>query len=148
MGDRSTTGSRQRYMGKLCLSEDVEALVADPSFRDTDTGELLALMAERYDFALRRHDGYVLPVDAVPDDFRGPAMPKLALRLAQHDFLSWGDSGDDFENSLNAVAIDRAAVSLVRSPETWADWGSVPDTPQHLKQLWQVLVRYGMPQVM
>jgi hypothetical protein len=68
----------------------------------------------------------------VPDDFRGPAMPRLARRIA----------GDGV---LDAAVIGAAEASLCSRPESWRDWGSYEETLQHLKQLWHVLVHYGAP---
>ncbi|MET8066789.1 DUF3626 domain-containing protein [Micromonospora sp. NPDC005313] len=39
----------------------------------------------------------------------------------------------------------RAAASVVREPQRWADRGPAEVTLQHLKQLWHVLVRFGAP---
>ncbi|WP_328824235.1 DUF3626 domain-containing protein [Verrucosispora sioxanthis] len=46
---------------------------------------------------------------------------------------------------LHAALIGRAAASVVTDPGRWADRGPIPDTMQHLKQLWHVLVRFGAP---
>jgi len=64
------------------LRQDVELLVADPAFAETATGTILREVASTYRIPLRWHSGFQLPVDNVPDDFRGPAMPLLAQRLA------------------------------------------------------------------
>jgi hypothetical protein len=121
--------------GDVSLGEDAEALVADPSFEDTLTGVVLHAIAERYALRLIWHQGFELDVDAVPADFRGPAMPDLARRLE--------DGFADGRSRLNAAAIGRAAVSVHREPERWLDWADPVDTLQHLKQLWHVLVRHG-----
>jgi hypothetical protein len=52
--------------GPLPLT-DVEALVTDPAFNATPTGDTLAAAAERYGFALEAHAGYTLAVDRIPD---------------------------------------------------------------------------------
>jgi Protein of unknown function (DUF3626) len=121
--------------GRIELSCDVEALVADPAFDDTATGEALRALCERHGLALERHPGFVLATPAVPSDFRGPRMPDLAARVDDRFARMHGE--------LDAVAIGRAAQSLHRDPEGWSDWGTVDETLQHLKQLWHVLVRYG-----
>ncbi|BFH14278.1 DUF3626 domain-containing protein [Paenibacillus melissococcoides] len=46
---------------------------------------------------------------------------------------------------LDANAIGKAARSLARHPELWADWGTPGETWQLLKQLWHVLARFGHP---
>jgi hypothetical protein len=52
--------------------------------------------------------GFQLPAKAVPDDFRGPAMPRLARRIA----------GDGI---LNAAVIGSAEATLHSQPESWLD---------------------------
>jgi len=117
--------------GPINLGRDVECFVADPSFSASATGAVLAELARRYDIPLHWHCGFRLAVRDVPDDFRGPAMPRLAQRIAGID------------GTLDAAVIGRAAASLYRQPEAWLDWGSRGDALQHLKQLWHVLVHYG-----
>ncbi|WP_223256693.1 DUF3626 domain-containing protein [Micromonospora endophytica] len=123
--------------GELRLARDVAELVVDPSFRDTDTGTLLTDTARRYGFPLRWHAGFVLPVQQVDAEFRGPAIPQLAARV-HAEFARPGEP-------LHAALIGRAAASTVTEPHRWADRGPIADTRQHLKQLWHVLVRYGTP---
>lgn len=123
--------------GDVALASDVEAIVADPSFRGTRIGERLAALASRYHVALHWHHGFQLAASDVPDDFRGPKMPPLARRVVR-DFAT-------VPGHLDAHAIGDAARSLARHPELWADWGTPGETWQHLKQLWHVLARFGHP---
>ncbi|SBT41209.1 DUF3626 domain-containing protein [Micromonospora auratinigra] len=123
--------------GELSLARDVEAIVADPSFRGTAAGRLLAGIAARHGFALQWHGGFELPVEGVDADFRGPAIPLLAARV-HAEFARPGEP-------VHAALIGRAAASVVTEPQRWADRGPVADTLQHLKQLWHVLVRFGAP---
>lgn len=119
--------------GAIDLHRDVELLVVDPSFAPTATGALLRELASRCAIPLRWHCGFRLPVRDVPDDFRGPAMPRLAQRIAGKD------------GTLDAAAIGSAAASLREHPDAWRDWGSYADALERLKQLWHVLVHYGSP---
>ncbi|TCC00661.1 DUF3626 domain-containing protein [Micromonospora zingiberis] len=123
--------------GEVDLSRDVRELVADPSFRGTAVGTALGAAARRHGFRLRWHAGFSLPVDRVDADFRGPVIPPLAARV-HAEFARPGEP-------LTAALIGRAAASLVTDPDRWADRGPVADTRQHLKQLWHVLVRFGLP---
>lgn len=121
--------------GVIDLSSDVEALVADPSYRNTPIGHLLHALCERYNLTLSWHPGFCLAVQAVPNDFRGPAMPRLAKRIDQRFGGSLG--------MLDAAIIGKAAAQLHYHSSEWSDWGTVDETFQHLKQLWHVLVKYG-----
>ncbi|MGV9767395.1 DUF3626 domain-containing protein [Micromonospora tulbaghiae] len=123
--------------GEISLARDVEALVVDPSFRGTDVGRHLAGIAGRHGLALRFHPGFVLPVDGVDAEFRGPDIPPLAARVAA-EFAGPGEP-------LHAALVGRAAASVVREPQRWADRGPAALTLQQLKQLWHVLVRFGVP---
>ena len=117
--------------GPIDLREGVEFLVADPAFDETGTGETLRALAARYDFSLRWHHGFQLAVGDVPDDFRGPEMPRLARRIAGNDGI------------INAAVIGAAEASLHQAPDLWRDWGTHEEALQHLKQLWHVLVQFG-----
>jgi hypothetical protein len=119
--------------GPLDLQEDVELLVADPAFAPTATGEMLRELASRYGLPLRWHCGFQLAVGEVSDDFRGPAMPRLARRIAGKDGM------------IDAAVIGTAEASLHEYPDMWREWGSHAEVLQHLKQLWHVLVHYGAP---
>ncbi|MGK5444398.1 DUF3626 domain-containing protein [Micromonospora sp. URMC 105] len=123
--------------GGVDLARDVEAIVVDPSFRDTDSGRSLARIAHRCGVALLFHPGFALPVEDVDPDFRGPAIPALAARV----HAEFGMPGAP----VDAALIGRAAASVVREPQRWADRGPIAGTLQHLKQLWHVLVRFGTP---
>jgi hypothetical protein len=116
------------------LSDDVEAVVVDPSFRGTATGELLEAMAKQYDFEIDWHEGFKLEVDKVPSDFRGEEMPSLAKYVAEH--VGTGQY-------IDAATIGQAAVSVVNDPEQWQEWGNVDEALQRIKYLWHILVIYG-----
>jgi hypothetical protein len=117
--------------GAIDLHRDVELLVAEPAFSETSIGSVLHELATRYEFPLHWHGGFRLAVRDVPDDFRGPEMPRLAARIAGKD------------GTLDAAVIGLAEASLYQRAEEWRDWGSQADTLQHLKQLWHVLVHHG-----
>ena len=116
----------------ISLRDDVEKLVADPSFQGTDTGEILKQMSERYGIDLSWHCGFALALDEVPSDFRGPLMPSLAKRITT-------------KSHLDVQMIGKAAASLRRNPESWSDAGGQKELLQEMKLLWHVLVKYGRP---
>jgi hypothetical protein len=118
--------------GSINLRQDIERLVIDPAFEGTSTGAILNEISCKYEMPIQYHCGFQLPVHAVPDDFRGPAMPKLARRIA----------GDGL---VDAAVIGAAEATLYSQPDLWRDWGSREETLQHLKQLWHVVVHYGAP---
>jgi hypothetical protein len=118
--------------GELLLHDDVDILVADPSFRGTDTGRTLETLCERYTIRCYWHGGFVLSPREVPIDYRGPTMPSLAERIAMDDLV-------------HAAAIGRAAMALKRDPSGWADRGGYSEVLQELKFMWHVLVRFGRP---
>jgi hypothetical protein len=113
------------------LDRDVETLVADPAFAHTRVGRSLVELADKYRFDLQWHCGFQLSVQDVPDDFRGPAMPKMAERIAGRNGI------------LDAAVIGRAAASLHHDREQWSEWGSYHDVLRLLRQLWHVLVHFG-----
>jgi hypothetical protein len=125
------TGVEAQIHGPVMLDRDVETLVADPAFADTHIGQSLVELADKYGFDLQWHCGFRLAVRDVPDDFRGPVMPKLAERIAGRD------------GTLDAAAIGRAAGSLHHDPEQWSEWGGYFDVLRFFRQLWHVLVHFG-----
>lgn len=118
--------------GPVSLREDVEVLVADPSFRRTNVGKILEQICQKYSIDLEWHKGFMLKVDSVPSDFRGPSMPSLADRIAKN-------------GTIDAYQIGLAVMNLKRNPDSWSDRGTYEEVLQELKLLWHVLVRYGNP---
>jgi Protein of unknown function (DUF3626) len=137
--------------GIVRLAEDGEALVIDPAFADTPTGEQLLAGAERYGFAAEWHPGLALPPSQVPHDVPETAGPDpmrwqafcaggRARRLAEQVVADHGATP-----RLDAASIGRAAARLVRDPESWRDWGTPPEMRDHLKDLWVIVVVHGVP---
>ncbi|MEK3703667.1 DUF3626 domain-containing protein [Paenibacillus sp. FSL R7-0198] len=116
--------------GDISLKEDVKMLVADPSFKGTQTGRILEQICLKYSIDLHWHMGFTLLVDDVPMDFRGPSLPSLAKRIAKSDLI-------------DANIIGSAAMELKQNPSHWSDRGTYKEVLQELKLLWHVLVRYG-----
>ncbi|WP_159887716.1 DUF3626 domain-containing protein [Paenibacillus puerhi] len=118
--------------GDITLQDDVEILVADPSFQGTDTGRTLERLCSKYSIELHWHKGFAIQADEVPPDFRGATMPSLAKRIA-------------IDNLVDARAVGAAVNDLKRNPELWSDRGSYEEVLQELKYMWHVLVRFGEP---
>jgi hypothetical protein len=126
------SGIEAQVHGPIDLREDVERLVADPAFRGTPIGDCLSELCRTYAIALDWHCGFRLAARDVPEDFRGPAVARLAQRIAD-------------DGHVDAAVIGAAQRSLRLRPHEWQDWGSPDETLQHLKQLWHVLVHCGAP---
>jgi hypothetical protein len=118
--------------GTVSLSDDIESLVADPSFKGTEVGRSLNNISTKFGVALKWHAGFMLKVSDVPSDFRGRSMPTLANRVAPN-------------GNLDTKMIGDSAASLRKNPNAWADRGTEKDVLQELKLLWHVLLRYGEP---
>ena len=125
------SGVEAQVHGPILLDRNVETLVADPAFVHTAVGQSLVKLADRYGFDLQWHSGFQLAVRDVPDDFRGPAMPKIAECVAGRDGI------------LDAAVIGRAAASLHYDPGQWSEWGGYFDVLRSFRQLWHVLVHFG-----
>jgi hypothetical protein len=133
MGRVLDTAIEAQVHGPIELQQDVELLVADPAFAETHTAMVLREVAQQYGIPLRWHAGFQLQAQAVPGDFRGPAVARLARRIAREDGI------------LDAAVIGTAEASLRQEPASWREWGSEADVLQLLKQLWHVMVHYGAP---
>ncbi|MEC0129135.1 DUF3626 domain-containing protein [Paenibacillus pabuli] len=116
--------------GEIRLEDDVEVLVADPSFKGTDIGNYLEQICIKYSIELFWHMGFVMRSEDVPPDFRGPTMPSLAKRIARN-------------GNIDASVIGNAVNDLKRNPDLWSDRGNYEEVLQELKYMWHVLVRYG-----
>ena len=127
------SGVEAQVHGPVLLGRDVETLVADPAYQGTRVGQTLSELAERYGVELQWHGGFRLRVRDVPDDFRGPAIPRLAERIAGK------------EGMLDAEVIGRAAASVYRQPDEWREFGDSLEVARFLRQLWHVLVHFGGP---
>ena len=78
--------------GTLRLDRDVEALVLDPSFRDTDVETAARALPGRLEW----HPGFRLPVDELGrhGDYRGPHVVRAGLEIAQDGCLDARIIGD------------------------------------------------------
>ncbi len=118
--------------GDISLKDDVELLVADPSFKNTTVGTILEQLCLKYSIQLYWHSGFALEINKVPSDFRGPSMQSLAKRIGKN-------------NIIDASQIGAAVWDLTQNQKSWSDRGTYKEVLQELKLLWHVLVRYGKP---
>jgi len=118
--------------GDISLADDVEILVADPSFEGTYIGKILEQLCLKYSIKLLWNMGFHMRYEEVPTDFRGPTMPSLAERIAKNGYI-------------DASVIGDAVNDLKRNSTKWCDRGSYDEVLQELKYLWHVLVRFGKP---
>ncbi|WP_290863817.1 DUF3626 domain-containing protein [Hamadaea sp.] len=121
--------------GVIELGRDAEAIVADPSFRGTPTGDALAKAASDAGVELLWHTGFTLSPSDVDDEFRGPETPKFAEYVCALYGVDYFD----------AEIVGRAAQSVVRTPSSWADFGPELEVLQLIKYLWHTLVAFGRP---
>lgn len=126
------TGVEAQIHGPLDMAQDVERLVADPSFVGTSTGDHLQVLCHKYGIPLDWHIGFRLAAEDVRGDFRGPAIPALAQRIAR-------------DGRIDAAVIGAAQRSLRLNPDAWRASHGYQDSLQHLKQLWHTLVHFGEP---
>ena len=118
--------------GDISLSQDVDALVADPSFKDSAPGACLLDIGRKFGIDIHWHAGFAMPPEDVPADFRGASMPFLAKRVAPN-------------GALDARKIGEAAASLRKNFSAWADIGNEKDVLEKLRHLWHILLRFGEP---
>jgi Protein of unknown function (DUF3626) len=121
--------------GLIDLAVDAEAIVVDPSFHGTLTGDLLHETAAHAGIALEWHCGFEIAAADVPADFREPETPAFAREVC--DRL-------EVAGRYDAAVVGRAAASVIRDPDSWAGWGTQEDLRQQVKYLWHVLVAFGI----
>jgi hypothetical protein len=121
--------------GPVQLSDDVEALVLDSSFRSSGCGTATAaaLLTSRYGVRVEWRAGFRLAPGAVPPEFRGPEVPTLAFALCKRH------GADEIDPAL----IGAAARDVVADPAAWHEWGGPVEALQVLKYLWHCLVQFG-----
>ena len=118
--------------GEVSISEDMDALVVDASFRDSTWQPVLSAFCQQYDLQLIWSPALRLAVDQVPRDYRGSLMPTLARLVSAQDCLT-------------AVDIGRAAADFACGKHPSGLKLSPLELAQQLKLLWHVLLRFGQP---
>jgi len=116
--------------GRLDLTEDVVAVVLDPSFDGTSVEDDLRRAANQFGFSLEWHEGSQMSAAEIRDDFRGADIADLARRIAQDDGL------------IDAATIGRALEPFpFATPEPAGD----PESShlQQYKKLWHCCLALG-----
>jgi hypothetical protein len=103
--------------GPLILAEDVEAVVLDPCYRDTQIGA----MAARLPCAVEWHPGFRMPVSRIEDcvAYRGPEVARLVAIIASDRYVTPREIG-------LALKCNKA-------------------DPQSLKRVWHCIAKFGSP---
>lgn len=115
--------------GRLDLTEDVAAVVLDPSFAGTSVEDDLRRAANQFGFNLEWHEGSQINAAEIPDDFRGADIADIARRIAQ-------------DGLVDAATIGRA---LEPFPFTPPDPAGDPENShlQQYKKLWHCCLALG-----
>jgi hypothetical protein len=116
--------------GEISLKEDVNELVADACFRDTEVEKELEVLCKKFDISLSWQAGFSITPQLIPTDFRGENMQKLAREITE--------SGD-----LTAYEIGLASKNALQNPTSWEKWGTPIEIQQKLKYLWHALMLFG-----
>lgn len=116
--------------GGIDLQTDVDSIVLDPSFQDTDVHHAVNHLSERYDVKVEWHAGSELAVDRIPTDFRGPTMPDVGARAVRTDGV------------IDARSIGVTARAI-RLPEMRTSGDPPESEAQQLKYLWHTLLAFG-----
>lgn len=132
--------------GGISLSNDVVAVVLDPSFRGSEIERDLSEAADRYGFELLWHCGSRLGVDDVPSDLRGPQMPAFAAEVVQglavSDAGAQVDSGQKIDASMIGRSLANALGANSASPPRVG--GDPPSSSHQLhKKLWHCVYHLG-----
>jgi hypothetical protein len=110
------------------ISEDVETIIYDPSFKGSDVESALKNYTRKYEIKLQMHRGFSLDPKEVREDFRGPFIASLAK-----DHL--------FFDLLTAYNIGQAEIQIDQLQSKFPE----QDMKQQLKYLWHSLVKFGSP---
>ena len=109
------------------LKDDVDYLVADSSFKNTEYEQKLEQLCHKYQIELAWYKGFELPSAEVPNHFRGSKMPMVAEQIAEN-------------GKINAYILGKAEK---RYQQIIQDEKQLKIKLQELKYLWHILVQYG-----
>jgi len=133
--------------GEVRLAADAEAVVIDAAFGDTPTGALLVAAAERHGLEAEWHPGSALALAEVPRSApEGEQLMRWQAFCANgraHSLAERVIERHGTATRLDAANIGQAAVSVVRDPQRWRDWGTRREVLQDLKDLWVIVVAHA-----
>ena len=121
--------------GEIDLLNDVDSLFADESFRNTNIYGMLAELTDRYNISLFWIPAREVLAKGITDEFRGPAIPAVAKRIASE---LGGNAA-----FIDAALIGKASQFTFLNPGVWSDIGSEHEIFQYLKQLWHTVAYFG-----
>lgn len=110
------------------VSEDVEAIIYDPSFQGSEVEAVLKNYAKKSGVHLQMHRGFSLDAQEVRDDFRGPFVASLAKESV-------------FSESITAYSIGQAEMQIDQLQDKFPE----QNLRQQLKYLWHSSVKFGSP---
>jgi hypothetical protein len=128
--------------------------------------DILLQLAEKNQFKFEWNDGFVIRVNDIPGEFRGPLISPLASRILMHfegpsptlpypplpspspsPLPSLPSSYLPTENKtteeIHTEMLGRAARNVLLESHKWEDWANSVDSLQHIKYLWHTLVVHG-----
>ena len=118
--------------GDVSLYANVEALVVDPSYKESKIEDLCHSLCSKFHIQMLWHPGFQLHVKEVPTTFRDYPVKLLAHRIGR-------------EGIVNAFALGIGANLMQANPEDWKEFGSYRDGLTCFRRLWHVLVKKGEP---
>jgi hypothetical protein len=136
--------------GPIGLAADADALLLDPSYRDTPTGAALVEAAARYQLAVQWHSGSQLTLGTFPTTtpiLNGGELTRwqqflLSGRAARLAGRVISEHAAD-RTRLTAAAIGAAACAFRREPAEWNEWGAPDPSLTVVKDLWRILAAHG-----
>ncbi len=133
--DKRSARELDRYIeaqvhGGIDLARDVESIVLDPSFRQSDIERHMEAAATRYGFLVDWNEGSEVRPEEIDPEFRGSDIQLLARRAARPDGI------------VDAAAIGRALADFPFTAPSPS--GDPEESPlQKYKKLWHCCLKYG-----
>lgn len=121
--------------GDILLNSDVDCLHMDESYIGTEIEQYAEMLTNKFNIDLQWIPMRQLKIDEINDEFRGPLIKPLAMKI---DRFYGNQSG-----IINAALIGKASRSSTIAPSLWTDIGDKDQVFQSIKQLWHTTAFYG-----